>query len=303
MQGTCQQSGARLHALMRAGARRWCRLGIALLLLQFPPGHAQSGGTPASDDNLGHPTRIVTAVRDRYTIAGLVTHLEGTKAFKHGIALFPGYPGIMRLRDEGGEPRFDLRGNFLARSRRHWLDHETLVVVVDAPSDQWGSFTQLFREVPRYGADVAALLDVIGRQYKVESWTFVGTSEGSVSAFHAARMNPRRAPRTILTASLFQATRNGPGLASVAWGELAGELLWVHHADDPCSYTAYRDARAYAQKSRKPLVTVRGGGPGRGAACEAFTAHGFVGVERKTVEAMRSWVKTGTVPADVKREP
>jgi len=291
---------------MRPGVFDWARmacLGIALPLLQGSSCLAQAGGAQAADANLRHPTQIVTAARDRYTISGLATHLEGAKAFKHGIALFPGYPGIIRLRDENGAPGFEMRGNFLVRSRRHWLDHETLVVVVDAPSDQWGWFTQQFREVPRYGADVAALLNAIGRQYSVENWTFVGTSEGAVSAFHAARMNPQLARRTILTASLFQATRNGPGLASVAWGELAGELLWVHHEDDPCSYTAYRNARAYALTSRSPLVTVRGGGPGRGAACEAFTAHGFVGVERETVEAMRSWVKTGAVPADVKPQP
>ncbi len=275
-------------------------IGIVLPMLPAPPGYAQVNSMGVSEIKLPHPTRIVTAARGGYSISGLVTHLEGTRAFKHGIALFPGYPGILRLREEGGEPRFDLGGNFLVRSRGHWLDHETLVVVIDAPSDQWGSFTQRFREVPRYGADVAALLDVIGRQYKVDSWTFVGTSEGSVSAFHAARMNPLLARRTILTASLFQSTRNGPGLASVAWGELASELLWVHHEDDPCSYTSYRDARAYAQKTRKPLITVRGGGPGRGASCEAFTAHGFVGVESETVGAMLSWVTTGMVPADVK---
>jgi hypothetical protein len=73
----------------------------------------------------------------------------------------------------------------------------------------------------------------------------------------------------------------------------------VHHESDPCQYTAYRDARRFAERSKSPLVTVRGGGSWRGDACEAFTAHGFVGVERETVLAMRSWVKTGVVPPDV----
>ena len=90
-----------------------------------------------------------------------------------------------------------------------------------------------------------------------------------------------------------------PGLSSVAWAELPGELLWVHHEDAPCAFTSYRDAMEFSRKTRKPLVTVRGGGPGRGGVCEAFTAHGFVGVERETVIAMRSWVKTGVVPAGV----
>jgi len=38
----------------------------------------------------------------------------------------------MRLREESGQLRFGLGGNFLVRSRRHWLDDDTLVLVVDA---------------------------------------------------------------------------------------------------------------------------------------------------------------------------
>lgn len=113
---------------------------LALAVLGALPAHAQR------DPNLAHPTQIVTVQRDGYTIAGLVTHLEGPQAFKHGIALFPGHPGIFKLREEGGRAVFELRGNFLMRSRRHWLDGETLVVAVDAPSDHWSSFYQHFRE-------------------------------------------------------------------------------------------------------------------------------------------------------------
>jgi pimeloyl-ACP methyl ester carboxylesterase len=187
------------------------------------------------------------------------------------------------------------------RTRRRWLDEETLAVVVDAPSDQWSSFSQTWRSEPRYGADLAALLEEVGRRWRVEEWTFVGTSEGSVSAFHAARMNPQLARRVILTASVFRPSRNGLGLSAADWSELKAPLLWVHHEDDPCEYTSYFDARRFAARSRSPLVTVRGGGPGRGGACEAFTAHGFTGVEPETIAAMQSWVKTGRVPEDVGR--
>lgn len=257
--------------------------------------HAQQ---PA-DPNLAHPTQVVTVAGKGYTLSGLVTHRQGAKRVRHGLAMFPGSPGIMKLRDEGGEARFELRGNFLVRSRRHWLDEETLVVVVDAPSDQWGSFDQEFREQPRYGADVAALLKEVAQRHGVEDWTFVGTSEGSVSAFHAARMNPGLARRVILTSSLFLSSRNGPGLSRVNWADLPAKILWVHHEDDPCRYTLYADAVRFAEKSRSPLLTVRGGGPARGEPCQAFSAHGFVGVEIATIHAIRSWVKTGVVPPAV----
>src|SRR4051812_37854440 len=126
---------------------------------------------------------IVGAKLERYSIAALVTHAESAKAFKHGIAVFPGHPGILKLHQENGQPQYEQRGNFLVRSRRHWLDDETLVAVIDAPSDQWATFSQDFRETPRYGADVAALLNEVSRVHGAVEWTFVGTSEGSISAF------------------------------------------------------------------------------------------------------------------------
>jgi pimeloyl-ACP methyl ester carboxylesterase len=289
-------------SLLKTGSWKSRRLIASLVVctvLLVPAVFAQVADTPAADPNLSHPNQVVTGAAQGYTISGLVTHLRDVKAFKYGVALFPGSPGIMRLREEGGQTRFEMRGNFLVRSRRHWLDDETLVIVVDAPSDQWSNFHQGFRETARYGADVAALLNETARRFGVEDWTFVGTSEGSVSAFHAARMNPLLGRRMILTASLFRSNQNGQGLSRVAWEGLSSRLLWVHHESDPCAYTSCRDAQRFAEKSRSPLMTVRGGGAWRGEACQAFTAHGFVGIERETVVAMRSWVKSGAVPRDV----
>jgi hypothetical protein len=243
--------------------------------------------------------QVVTANLERYSIAALVTHLENAKSFRHAIALFPGHPGIMKLQEENGQPQYEMRGNFLVRSRRHWLDEETLVAVVDAPSDEWATFTQHFRTTPRYGSDVAKLLEEVSRRYGVSDWTFVGTSEGSMSAFHAARMNPQVAKRVILTSSVWGPTNNGPGLSSAKWDRLSAQLLWVHHEDDPCRFTSYSDAKRYAERTRAPLVTVRGGGPEKGGACQAFSHHGYVGMERPVVLAMRSWVKTGVAPDDV----
>src|SRR3954465_13525689 len=127
--------------------------------------------------------QVVTARLERYSIAALVSRQEGAKAFKQGIAIFPGHPGILKLHEENGQPQYEQRGNFLVRARRHWLDDETLVAVLDAPSDQWTSFSQDFRATPRYGSDIAADLNEVSKLYSVGEWIFVGTSEGSTSAF------------------------------------------------------------------------------------------------------------------------
>jgi len=272
----------------------WCwRLSIlAIALLASLP-------IRAADPNLAHPTRIVTVQRDGYSIAGLATHLDGASKLRYGIALFPGNPGVLRLREEEGQPRFAMMGNFLIRSRRHWLDEETLVLAVDAPSDEWSGFQHAFRETERYGQDVAALLREAGKRYGIDDWTLVGTSEGSVSAFHAGRMNPDLVRRVILTASLFLPNRGGRGLSGIDPSQIKMPLLWVHHADDPCRATPYASAREFARRSNAPLLTVKGGGPGQGPACEARTSHGFIGVESQTVQAMRTWVKTGQAPEEI----
>src|SRR3990172_5537657 len=206
---------------------------VVLLSSTLQLAYGQTTDATAGDPSLSPSNEIVTVAVQDYTVSGLVTRLREPKAFKYGIALFSGHPGIMKLHEENGQPRFELRGNFLVRSRDHWLDDETLVLVVDAPSDQWATFTQQFRETPR--------------RYGIKDWTFVGTSEGSISAFHAARMNPALARRVILTSSVFASSRNGPGLSGVAWEDLKAPLLWVHHEDDPCMYTSYRDAQPFAE--------------------------------------------------------
>jgi hypothetical protein len=99
---------------------------VVALLTSSCLGHAQREASAGTDPNLSHPTHVVTIKLNGYTISGLVTLLQDGKTFKYAIALFPGHPGIMRLREENGQPEFELGGNFLVRSRRHWLDEETL---------------------------------------------------------------------------------------------------------------------------------------------------------------------------------
>ena len=42
-----------------------------------------------------------------------------------------------------------------------------------------------------------------------------------------------------------------------------------------------------------------GVGKRRGRPCMAFTEHGYLGMEARTIKAILSWIRTGFVPADV----
>lgn len=276
--------------------RRLLPLLVAILVCSPAPAKAQGKG---KDPNLAFANEVIVAQLPGRSIAALVTHRPGAAKFTHAVALFPGSPGYMNLRAEDGEIRYGLRGNFLVRARRHFLDNGFLAVVVDAPSDHQVNFWHSYRASDRYGEDVRAVIDAVSKKFGALDWTFIGTSEGSVSAAHAARMLPSQARRVVLTSSLVMPGSQGPGLRVSDIKPITIPLLWVHHRNDPCKYTQYSRVRSYAEETKTPLVTVTGAGETRSDPCEALSEHGFVGMEVKTIRAILSWIKTGQVPPDV----
>jgi hypothetical protein len=259
----------------------------------------QPAAAQGKDPNAAFANEVIVAQLPGRSIAALVTHRPGATKFTHAVALFPGSPGYISLRMEDGVIRFGLRGNFLIRARRHFLDDGFLTVVVDAPSDNQVNFWHSYRASERYGEDIRGVVEAVSGKFGTLDWTFVGTSEGSVSAAHAARMLPTLARRVVLTSSLVMPGSQGTGLRVSDIKPIAIPLLWVHHRNDPCQYTQYPRVRSYAEETKTPLVTVTGAGDRRGNPCDAFSEHGFVGMEIKTIRAILSWIKTGTVPPDV----
>ena len=275
-------------------ALQWLTAFAAALIVPAPAAYAQ-----VKDPNALLANEVIVAQLPGRSISVLVTHQPGATKFTHAIALFPGSPGHINLRVEGGTIQYGLGGNFLVRARRHFIEDGILTVVVDAPSDQQNGFPQAYRETPRYGEDVKAALDAVAKKFGALDWTFIGTSEGSVSAGHAARMLPSEAKRVALTASVVSPSRRGRGLEVADVRQIKIPVLWVHHRHDPCKYTQYFRIKSYAEDTKTALLTVTGENGARGDACEAFTQHGFVGMEIKTIKAILSWIRTGQVPPDV----
>lgn len=256
--------------------------------------HAQD-----KDPNAAYANELIVVRLPGRSVSALVTHVPGATNFTHAVAIFPGSPGYINLRVEGGEIRNDLRGNFLIRARRFFLEDGFVTVVLDAPSDQQPNFSPAFRETPRYGEDVKAVIDAVTKKFGPLDWTFAGHSEGSVSAGHAARMLPSDAKRVALTASVVTPNPRGRGLEASDIAQIKIPLLWVHHRNDPCQYTPYRTVRSYAEQTKTPLLTVTGAAYSRGKPCMPFTEHGFVGMEVKTIKAIVSWIRSGAVPGEV----
>lgn len=260
---------------------------------------AQPGRAQVTDPNAALANEVIVAQLPGRSISALVTHRPGATKFTHAIALFPGSPGYMNLRVEGGAIHYGLGGNFLVRARRHFIEDGILTVVIDAPSDHQLNFWHSYRASDRYGEDVKAVVDAVSKKFGGLDWTFIGHSEGSVSAVHAARMVSPPAKRVALTASLVTPSFPGPGVRVSDVRQVGIPVLWVHHRDDPCRWTLHSDVKRYAEETKTALLTVTGESNVRGNPCDAHTQHGFVGMEIKTIKAILSWIRTGQVPPDV----
>jgi pimeloyl-ACP methyl ester carboxylesterase len=213
------------------------------------------------------------------------------------VVLFAGGHGHLALSSSGigwGQ------GNFLVRTRQRFADRGLLVIVVDSPSDRGTQGMWRFRSTAEHAEDTRILIAAVRRMAPVPVW-LVGTSMGTVSAANAAaRLRDGGPDGLVLTSSVTRPPRDQlESLADVRLKDIRVPTLIVHHRDDACASTPYQDAvalpGALTQAPRRELITMEGGQAPRSKPCEAFSAHGYLGIEDKAVAAVANWI-TATPP-------
>lgn len=264
---------------------------IAAALSLFTAAHAFAQADPASE---GLDEHMITVPLPRGAeIRGLVSKRAGTHP-GHVALLFVGSPGILHLKEVEGKPVFDMKGNFVARARRHLNDDAVMTVLVDCPTDEWNGCDAVYRASARHAEDVGALIAALTRELGPVTFTLVGTSFGTVSTANLARNLPGLAG-AVHTSSFAGSSKHTleTGMTGFDWAEAKVPQLFVHHMGDPCSATPYRDLKSAI--GDLPLITVTGAKDTSGPACEAYTEHGFRGRERDVMRAIAAWITTGTV--------
>ncbi len=239
-------------------------------------------------------------VRDGVVEPVLVSRASPDQQPKYLLLLFPGHPGIMKLREENGRIVFDLLGNFLLRARRHLVDAETATVSVDAPTDEYCCFEDRFRLGERHATDIGKVIDTLKSRFPESRIYLVGTSNGTVSVASLAARLPDKIDGAILTASATAALGRAPYLSGFDFGRIKVPALFVHHRDDGCVVCPYARVRDISGKHGFPLITVTGATHPTGDPCQAYSHHGFRGREKETMAAILKWIKsrevTETIP-------
>src|SRR5882672_3979181 len=204
--------------------------------------------------------------------------------------LLPGGGGNIRLRTEDGQIRFS-PNNFVVRTRTEYVNRGVVAAVVDAPSDQPTGMADEFRLGEQHYTDISIMVEDLKKRFPGTPVFLVGTSRGTISAAALGKRMGKAVDGVVLTSTVFlpsSGRRSQPGLSGFDFAAIPAPLLVVHHVDDGCSVTPNHAAKRLAD--RYPLVSVSGGQPPQSEPCEALSAHGYLGKEEETVEAIVNWM-------------
>jgi hypothetical protein len=265
-----------------AAAFLW--LGIGSLAAEFVPS----------------PPGIVVDLPTRPGVTLRYAAFAPDKAARATVILFVGGHGALNIPEHPG-PNWQNPGNFLSRSREFFRRRDLYVAIVDAPSDRRDGMINNFRITSNHAADLAAVIaDLRQRVPGVPIW-LIGTSRGSISAANvAARLHGvEGADGVVLTSSVTRAATGNlsPSRDATFDTDLSSiqiPALVVSHRGDACQFSSPADASVLLRKlsnaPRKEVLMFEGGDPPRSDACEAYAAHGYLGIEAQVVDAIADWI-------------
>lgn len=279
-----------------------CTLDIVYQLHRVPPSHRRAptwhGALLATLLLVGSAARAeVTEELIRLPSVGsavlpvLISHDESIPTRATAV-LFNGGGGVVGLLRRVPRPG----ANFLVRSRSAFAERGVATAVIDVPTDL-SELSDAVRMSRRHADDVRAVLRWLRERFPDRPVYLIGTSRGTVSAAYAGAALGDDVAGVVLTSTVFNATRGGPGVSGFDWSALRARVLFVHHADDACLATPYAMAQRVARG--RTLVTAHGGDPPRSEPCEPYSPHGYHGIEVPVVGAIVQWLNGEMPPTDV----
>lgn len=213
------------------------------------------------------------------------------EAPKAAVILLTGGPGRVKIFDNGSIRN---EGNFLVRSRQLFAQHDFATIVLDAPSDRSGGMMVAFRESADHVTDLAAVIDWARAKWHKPVW-LVGTSRGTQSAAHVAVAladDPRGPDGIVLTSSILARSNRDGGtpVQEQPLAKLKIPVLVVHHESDPCPICAPSLLRELKLPAANGKLVMESGGVSTGDPCEAFSHHGYNGIEGTVVADISAFI-------------
>ena len=250
-----------------------------------------TAGAPA----LAQERMVTLTTRPGVTVSMLLTAPAGPP--KAVVVLLAGGDGAVGVGGQPDAPKLRAAGNFLVRSRAEFARNGLLAAVVDVPSDHSGGMNPAFRAGPEHAADLGAVVAHLKAQAGAPVW-LVGTSMGTISAAGAA-IHLGHAIDGVVLSSIITRLYYPPrgGVSGLELDKVVVPVMLVGNDRDQCEFTPSDEGQALADRlTASPRVgrkRFNGGDLPRGPACEAYSYHGFLGIEAQVVDAIAEFILAG----------
>jgi hypothetical protein len=189
---------------------------------------------------------------------------------RYVLILFPGGSGRVDPHMRDGELVYGFQGNFLLRSRRYMVDDDFATVTTNSSESE---------------ACIQAVLDDIKRRFPGAQVYLMGTSNGTAATMALAGYLSERIAGVIHTSSRSE-------IEQFDSRRYMNRQLIVHHKRDACRGTPFFAAEAAHRRFGTDFIAMDGG-TSVGHPCEALAYHGYNGIERETVAAIKKWIRQG----------
>ena len=273
---------------------------VALASASFDPAaQAQAAAAPAMTSSLRTGEEIVSlesrpGVTTRILVAAPAGQPRGI------FLLFPGGAGRVLLPDDRV-----IRAGFGRAGVPHIAAQGFVAIAIDVPSDHAGGLPDDMRISSAHVQDARKVVEYAGGRWPGVPIFLLGHSSGAISVAHlAASLEVDRLGAVVLVAS--PTKRGGPvqkmlNVPDVPLARIKVPALVVHHRDDACAPTLFREARwlprLFTASSRVALLEVRGGETLASDPCAgSWTPHDLYGMEAQAAEAIGKWVLGGQIP-------
>ena len=229
---------------------------LALLIVSL---HAKASCTDQLIDNVRYS--------DEFTVPYILTSQHQSP--RYVLILMPGGAGTLNPHiNNEGKLQFGFAGNFLIRSRNQFCDSQ---------------FTTASTNSTESPERMSALVNDLQTRFPNAKICMVGTSRSTYSTMGLAEKFDGKIDCIIHTASMNQ-------IARFDTRKFKSRHLMVHHKNDPCHLTTYVSTQSNHERYKTPLITMEGGSS-TGDACQAFSYHGFHGIEQQTINQIKAWIR------------
>ncbi len=225
----------------------------------------------------------------------VLSKLDSASTPKKLIVVVSGHPGVTRPRiNDQGKITTRQNGNFLVRSRHHLISDQVIILLLDCRSDFESACPDHYQASAERAKDIDELVREVKKRFpSIEETWALSTSRGVLTTAGLLKHAQSAYAGIIHTAGTYSKARE----QGLDFGPFKTPQYIFHHRQDPCTITPYKDAVGLSKTWGIVLVTVDGGSGFKGDPCQAFTQHGFAGLEEKVSVAIRRLVEMGA-PAE-----